>query len=124
MRLNRNAERRRKCRARRQQLEDSTEIICSADSEREVDTLVSLKRREDRVSDPKRESRVLQQREVHIKRETRILTAPKREARALSVPEREARVSTKRDGCVSTQREVRVSTRKCETRVQLKSPHP
>ena len=58
--LNRNAKHRRRRRAR-QQLEDSAEIICSADSEREDDTRVSLKRREDHVSDPERESRVLQQ---------------------------------------------------------------
>ena len=54
---------------------------------------------------------------------TRILTDLKCEAHVLSISECEARISTKRDSHVSTQREVRVSTRKCETRVQPKSPH-
>ena len=64
MRLNRNVEHRRRRRARRQQLEDFAEIICSVDSEGEVDNRFSLRRREDHVSDPERESRVLQQREA------------------------------------------------------------
>ena len=108
MRLNRNTERRQKCHARRQQIKDSTEIICSADSKHEVDTRVSPKQHEDRVSVLERESRVLQQRGVLqqrvvcAKRETHILMAPKHAARILSVPEREARVLTKRKGHVST----------------------
>ena len=108
----------------RQQIEDSVETICYADSECEDDTRVSLKRREDRVSVLERESRIIQQCEVHAKCETRVLTDPKREASILSVPECEACVSTKCEGHVLTQREVRVSTRKCETRFQPKNPYP
>ena len=80
MRLNRNAERRRRCHARQQQLDDAAEAICSTDSECEVQTLVSLKQREDLIFVQQRESRVLQQREVSVKHETRILMAPKCEA--------------------------------------------
>ena len=77
-------------------------LQCSADSECEVDTRISLKQREDRVSVPECEFCILQQREVRAKCETHVLTAPKGEARILSVPEREARVSTKHEGRVST----------------------
>jgi len=124
MRLNRNVERLRRRRARRQQLEDAAEAICSADSEREVRTHVSLKQRKDHVFVPERESRVLQQHEVRVKHETHVLMALKREARALSISEHEAHVSKKPDGRVSTQRDVRVLIKKLETHVQLKSPHP
>ena len=60
LRLNRNAECRRRHRARRQQIEDSTEAICSVDSEREVHTRISFKQCKDRASISERESRILQ----------------------------------------------------------------
>jgi len=63
-----------------------------------------------------------------------VLPTPKCEARVLSVPEHDARVSnSKRNGRVSAQHEVHVSTKKHEMRVQHcmssrhkmpKSPHP
>ena len=39
----------------------------------------------------------------------------------LSIPECEARVSTKREGRISTQCEVRVFNKKCETHIQPKA---
>ena len=93
MRLNRNTEHHWRRHACRQQLEDSVGKICSSDSEREVDTSVSLKRREDCVSIQERESCVLQQREIRVKWETSILMAPKCEARILSDPECNVSVS-------------------------------
>ena len=50
LRLNQNAERQRKHRAHRQQIENSMEAICSTDSKSEVHTRVSFKQREDRSS--------------------------------------------------------------------------
>ena len=120
MRLNRNAEHRRRRRARRQQLEDAAEAVCSANPKCEVYTRIFLKQHKDRVFVPERESRVLQQRKVRVIREVRV----KREACAMSVSEHEARASTKLDDRVLTQRKVLVSPRKFETRVQPKSPHP
>ena len=101
---------------RRQQIEDFAEAICSADSEREIDTRVSLKQCEDRVSVLECESRVPQEHEVHVNCETHVLLAPKHEASVLSVLECDDHVfNSIRDGRVSTQREVCVPTKKHET---------
>ena len=91
--LNRNVERRQRHRSRRQQIENYKEAICSADSERELHTCISFKQREDPASIPEREPRV-QQREVHVKWEIRVLPALKCEAPVLSVSEHEACISS------------------------------
>ena len=92
MRLNRNAECRRRRRVHRQQIEKSAEVICRANTERELYTNVFLKQREDRISVLERESHVAQPRVSASKHETRILPAPKREICVLLAPKREIRV--------------------------------
>ena len=138
-RLNRNADRRRR-RARWQQIENSIDAIYSADTKCKVQTRVSLKQCEVRISIPEHETRVPQthvsasKREVRVlppKRETRVLPAPKCETRILPVPEGDSHISnTKREVCVlrqtqpavevciSTPCENHISTKKCEVRVQ------
>jgi len=117
LRLNQNAECQRRRHGRRQQIENSAEAIYSADSEREVHTHVSFKQREDRASVPECESCILQQCEVRVKRETRILPALICEVHILSVSERDAYVSnSKRDGRVSIWCEVRISIQ-CNARL-------
>ena len=66
-----------------------------------VHTCISFKRREDHISVLEHESRISKQREVLVKYETRILSAPKCEARVSQ--QHEARISdSKRDGHILT----------------------
>ena len=88
----------------------SANAICSADTEHEVQTSVTLKQCQVCISIPECETRVPQthvstsKREVRVlppKRETRILSTPKCEICILPVPKCDSRVS-------NTKREVRV----------------
>jgi len=118
--------------------QNSTDLICSADSGREVHTRVSLKQCEDHIFGPERESHVLQSYVSASKCETHILHALKHETRVLPVPKRGSRVSnSKCETLVLKQTqptlEVRISTKKHEALIQNgmslryekpKSPHP
>ena len=85
-------------------IENSADPICSAYSEREIHTRISFKQREDRAFVPERESRILQQCEVCVKRMTHVLLAPKCENRILPISERDACVSnSKRETRVLSQ---------------------
>jgi len=105
LRLNQNTKHRRRHRTRQQQIEDSVEVIYSADSECEVHTRVPLR-----------------QREVRVQRETRLLPTPKRETRVLPASKHDSRISdpkceTRILRQTQPMPDAPVSTSKIETRV-------
>ena len=106
--------------------------MCSADTECEVHSRVSLKQREIHVSILERETHVPQTHVSASKRETHLLPTPKRETHILPILEHDFRVSNTKlevhilrqtqpmlDVHVSTPREIRISIKKREVRVQI-----